>query len=435
MNTTPDALIIGSGIIGTALAFEMAKKGYHTLNIDKLPASGYGSTSNSCAIIRFSYSTWEGVAMAYEGLHFWKDWEAYLEVKDPRGMALFHQTGILMMKDRGPHFEKVLKLYKELGVPYEVWNQQQILEVAPFLNFKSYWPVRRPDDPLFDQISDDTITTALWNPDGGYINDPQLSTHNLQVAAEAKGSQFIFDQKVIQILQANGSVTGVELEGGSRINAPIVINVAGPHSNIINQMAGVTSDMNVKTRALRHEVHHVPSPPDFNFGEKGKIMSDSDIGCYYRPSQGNSILIGSEDPECDRKEWIDDPDDYNRDVTDAQWHAQVLRLAKRIENLGIPNRNRGVVDLYDVADDWIPIYDRSDLNGFYMAIGTSGNQFKNAPIAAYLMTELIHACENGTNHDADPVQIKAPYTGKLLTSGFYSRKREINTNSSFSVKG
>ena len=53
MNRTTDVIIIGAGIIGCATAFELAKKGYHTLNIDKLPAAGYGSTSNSCALIRF----------------------------------------------------------------------------------------------------------------------------------------------------------------------------------------------------------------------------------------------------------------------------------------------------------------------------------------------------------------------------------------------
>jgi len=30
----------------------------------------------------------------------------------------------------------------------------------------------------------------------------------------------------------------------------------------------------------------------------------------------------------------------------------------------------------DVSDDWIPIYDKSDLKGYYQAIGTSGNQFR-----------------------------------------------------------
>jgi sarcosine oxidase subunit beta len=61
--------------------------------------------------------------------------------------------------------------------------------------------------------------------------------------------------------------------------------------------------------------------------------------------------------------------------TQEQWKLQVYRLAKRFPGLPIPNQPQGIVDLYDVSDDWLPIYDQSSLDGFYMAIGTSGNQF------------------------------------------------------------
>ena len=67
MNKSYDTIIIGAGIIGCCAAFELAKKGYNTLNVEKLGASGQGSTSNSCAIIRLHYSTPDGVAMAREG--------------------------------------------------------------------------------------------------------------------------------------------------------------------------------------------------------------------------------------------------------------------------------------------------------------------------------------------------------------------------------
>ena len=150
---------------------------------------------------------------------------------------------------------------------------------------------------------------------------------------------------------------------------------------------------------------------------------------------GNNILIGSEDPDCDPKVWVDDPDHYDRAVTEAQWEAQVYRLARRIPTLPIPHERRGIVDLYDVSDDWIPIYDRSQLSGFYMAIGTSGNQFKNAPVVGHLMAELIDRVQHGHDHDADPVRVTAPYTGLELDAGFYSRLREINPDSSFSVNG
>jgi sarcosine oxidase subunit beta len=145
--------------------------------------------------------------------------------------------------------------------------------------------------------------------------------------------------------------------------------------------------------------------------------------------------VGSQDPECDPQVWIADPDDYNRAVSNEQWEAQVFRMAQRIPDLPIPGQAKGIVDLYDVSDDWIPIYDKSNLGGFYLAVGTSGNQYKNGPMAGLLMAELIDACENGQDHDEVPVQVKCPITGWVLNAGFYSRNREINEDSSFSVMG
>ena len=40
MAETYDMIIIGAGIIGSATAYELSKRGYATLNIDMLPAAG-----------------------------------------------------------------------------------------------------------------------------------------------------------------------------------------------------------------------------------------------------------------------------------------------------------------------------------------------------------------------------------------------------------
>ena len=145
------------------------------------------------------------------------------------------------------------------------------------------------------------------------------------------------------------------------------------------------------------------------------------------------MLIGSEDPECDEREWVD-PDDFNREFSE-QWRVMVMRLAQSYPDLGIPSQTKGVVELYDVSDDWIPIYDKSDLPGFYMGVGTSGNQFKNAPIAGEMMADLIEACEGGRDHDADPLDFHLTHIDHRFSLGFFSRRREINPNSSFSVLG
>ncbi len=417
--------------MGAAIAFELAKRGYRTLNVDKLSAAGDGSTGSTCAIVRTHYSTWDGTALAYESFLHWKDWESYLGAPDERGYARLVQTGMLIIPSVDHDYRRHLSFHDELGIPYEVWDVATLRERMPYVDVTAYSPARRPDDERFGEPSSETVPGAIFVPTAGYVSDPQLATHNLQRAAEARGSEFRFEAEVTEIRQQGGRVAGVTLKDGRTIDSPIVVNAAGPHSFVINRMAGVDGTMNVQTRALRHEVHYLPNPA----GDQLPFVSDSDIGGYCRPEVGGTLLVGSQDPECDPKEWIDDPDDFNRQVTVEQWRAQVYRQALRMPDLRIPNRPKGIADLYDVSDDWIPVYDRSDLGGFYMAVGTSGNQFKNAPMVGRMMAELISACEAGHDHDRDPVKLAGPYTRQTLDVGFYSRNREVIRESSFSVLG
>jgi sarcosine oxidase subunit beta len=220
----------------------------------------------------------------------------------------------------------------------------------------------------------------------------------------------------------------------------VVVNAAGPHSAAINALAGQADRMSIGTRPMRHEVHHVAAPANTantanTANDRTTQIADGDTGVYLRPEVGGNLLVGSLDPECDDQEWVEDPDDFNRAVTADGFERQVLRAARRLPDLAVPNKPSGIAALYDVADDWIPIYDRTDLDGFYVAIGTSGNQFKNAGVAGHCMAELVEAVEGGHEHDADPLVVKGRYTGLDLDLGSFSRNRAINPDSSFSVNG
>ena len=102
----------------------------------------------------------------------------------------------------------------------------------------------------------------------------------------------------------------------------------------------------------------------------------------------------------------------------------MLRLARRLPEFGVPPRPVGLAALYDASDDWVPIYDGSSLAGFFMACGTSGNQFKNAPLAGQFMRALIDAADAGIDHDRDPVQFAGPLTGRTINLGAFSRRRD-----------
>ncbi len=434
MSNKPDVLIIGAGIIGCCLAYEMSKAGFQTLNVDFQPVAGAGSTGNSCGNVRFYYSTRDGCALAYESAWYWQNWKEYIGVTDARGMARFHQTGTVFIKNRVLDWDKIKANFDQVGVPYEEWDLETLQRRVPVSDFHSYYPPRRPDDPEFFADSSEWLAGAGYTPDSGYVGDPQLATQNVECAAKAAGAQFRYNARVVAIRREGQRVQGVTLADGTQIDTPVIVNVSGPHSFKITAMAGITESNRIKTRALRHEVHVVPPPEGYKPEEEGFHTSDADVGAYYRPEAGNMMLTGSVDPDCDPKEWVD-PDKFDREVSESQWKAQVYRLARRFPDLPIPRQPMGIVDLYDVSDDWIPIYDKSDLGGYYQAIGSSGNQFKTAPPAGAMMAELIQKVENGYDHDAHPLQHKLPHLGISVDMAAFHRNREINRNSSFSVVG
>jgi glycine/D-amino acid oxidase-like deaminating enzyme len=91
--------------------------------------------------------------------------------------------------------------------------------------------------------------------------------------------------------------------------------------------------------------------------------------------------------------------------------------------------------VYDVSDDWQPIYDRTDLPGFYVAIGTSGNQFKNAPLVGRFLAALVDRVEAGHDHDKDPLRYECEYTRNTINLSAFSRRRRFNAETSGTVMG
>ncbi len=429
-----DVIIIGAGVIGCASALALTRRGYKTLVLDRLHGPGYGSTSASCAIIRPYYSTVASSALAWESHFYWANWKKFLNLNSNDALARYVDCGCLVMKTSGNDMlASTIAIMREIGCPFEELTREQLIDRLPGVDTASFAPPKRPEDAGFGESTGGQLGGAVFFPQGGYVTDPQLAARNLMQAASAEGAKFRFNCSVAAVLREDDRVSGVQLDQGECLSAPIVVNIAGPHSSVVNEIAGVTGDMQVSTRALRHEVAHVPAPTGMDFEQAGCVVSDNDTAAYFRPETGNHILIGSEDPECDGHDWAD-PDDFDRDLSE-QARILALRAAQRMPELPIPNSVKGVVDLYDVTEDWAPVYDRSSLSGFYMAVGTSGNQFKNAPVVGEMMAELIAQCESGRDHDANPVQFQLKHVDRHIGLDTFSRRRSINRNSSFSVLG
>jgi sarcosine oxidase, subunit beta len=418
-----DAVVIGAGIIGASVALELARGGRTVVCVDQGPGPGAGSTSASSALIRFSYSTIDSVLTAWESAPHWRNWAGHLGVVDPDGMASFVQTGMLIFDTPGSTMPRVTALWDEVGVPYERLDADEVARRFPSLDVGSYFPPKTVDDPAF---GDDPVgrLSAVFDPSAGYIDDPLLAARNIAHAARHHGADFRFHRSVVGVLCDDGRVSGLQLDDGTSVIAPVVVNAAGPHSPAINELAGVAGDMRIAHRPLRQEVFVAAAPTELSLEAGTPIVVDLDLGQYFRPQPGGTLLVGGTEAECDPLEWVDDPDHFDEHPTVERFETTMWRLARRVPSFGVPVRPVGLAALYDVADDWVPIYDGSNLPGWFMACATSGNQFKNAPLAGKFMRELIDAAASGHDHDRQPVQFVGELTGRNIDLGAFSRRRD-----------
>ncbi|MEZ5339924.1 MAG: FAD-dependent oxidoreductase [Acidimicrobiales bacterium] len=426
-----DVAIIGAGIIGAAIAYEAAQRGLSVTIIDRESGPGQGSTSYSSAIIRFSYSTIDGVSLAWEGMHYWKNWAAYLGADESADLARFEQCGMAILSPgTGAHDERVRELWRGLSIPFELWDNAELQRRLPLLDVGRFGPPLSPEDDGFWADAKGTLTGAVYSKDAGYINDPQLAAANLYDAALRHGATARLKSTVTGFMTEGGTCRGITLADGTSVRAAPSSTPLAP----------------ILRRSMRWPVRRwqstlgrcvkkctTPGVAPFDYYEAGMNIADEDLGIYLRPEVGN-IVVGSLNPPCDEREFID-PDDFNESITVEQFERALLRANRRVPDLGMPHRRVGIVGVYDVSDDWIPIYDKTDIDGYFVAIGTSGNQFKNAGVAGHLMAELIVATAEGHDHDADPLVINGRYTGLPIELATFRRNRPINVNSTMGVNG
>ena len=418
-----DAIVVGAGVIGAAVALELGRLGYAVTVVDRASAPGHGSTGASSAIVRYHYGHRDEVVTAWESHRRWLDWERYLGVRDPAGMAAFIQCGLVLIAGDVLNITTSLHHLKDLGIPVERLDASMLRERFPEISSARLGPPTRPGDERFWAPPDGEVD-AYWIPDAGYVDDPQLAAHNLAHAAASAGARFRFNTEVTEVLRGDGRVTGL-VAGGEALSAPVVVNAAGPWSGTLNRLAGVLDDFTTTTRPLEQEVISLPAPGDFRPGHGGVCVTDADFGTYYRPHAGQTLIVGGMEPECDPLVWLERPENARTGVSPDTWEVQTMRVARRMPNVRIPPRPRGIVGVYDVTDDWIPIYDRTALAGYYVAIGTSGHGFKQAPFVGELMAQLIQACEHGHPHDDELLIVSASWTGNSVDVGHFSRRRHV----------
>jgi sarcosine oxidase, subunit beta len=127
-------LVIGAGISGVSIAYNLAKKGVKGIHvIDK----GYftnGATGRCGAGVRQQWATPMNCILAKKSIEFFENAKEILEYE---GNLEFKQEGYLMLAtsiEEHEQFTKNVALQNSLGIPSRQLTKEEALMIVPHLN-------------------------------------------------------------------------------------------------------------------------------------------------------------------------------------------------------------------------------------------------------------------------------------------------------------
>lgn len=357
MTRTYDVVVIGGGIMGCCVAYELAQRHRRVAVLEKNTVCT-GSTGRSSAIIRQHYSNELTARMARYGVQVFSEFDARVG-----GDCGFTRTGFVALVPATdlPGLEANIALQRSVGINAEVLSPEALREILPGVNAGD-------------------VIAAAYEPDSGYA-DPHLTTTAYADAARRLGVEILQNAEVIDISFEGGTVAGV-CTPDETFHAPVVVNCAGPWGAHVARLAGVVAPID----ACRIQVAVFRRPPEY--AESHPVVLDFIHATYFRAETGNLSLVGLIDPA--EANAVVDPDDYD-DRIDAEFISLVgERWVRRLPAMEECESVGGYAGLYGVTPDWHPIVDElPEGSGCYICSGFSGHGFKLAPAVGIMTAEMI----------------------------------------------
>jgi sarcosine oxidase, subunit beta len=356
VSTTADVVIIGGGIVGSSIAYQLTKAGCRNVVIlERESHQGKGSTGKSMGGVRAQFSTEASIRMSLFSIPFFQEFEQALG--HPSG---YRSQGYLFIATE-PRQMAALRVNYEKQVAaglatVQIVSADEILEMVP---------ETRPDD----------IVGGTFCSTDGFV-DPYSVMMGFALRAIDQGAKVFCDATVTGIDQDAKGVCAVHSTQG-KFTTRIVVCAAGAWSAQVGKLAGIDLPVEPLRRML------VPTEPFDKISHRAPMTVDVATGFHFRP-EGVGLLMAWNDPE--------EKPGYNINFDHAFVEKILTRGVHRfpvLEEAEI-NPSRGWAGLYEMTPDHHPILGPvPGLTGFYVATGFSGHGVMHSPATGKILADLI----------------------------------------------
>lgn len=347
-------VIVGGGVVGVALAFQLTRHGYRDVTVVERGRVGEGATGYATGGIRQQFTVPVNAALARRSVDFFAAFEEHT------GSPLnFRQHGYLFLVTdpaRLATLAEAVAMQNRHGIPSQIVDPDQVAE-------------------LFPQVRTGDLAGGSYCPTDGSAS-PADATSGLLKAARAGGAM-VYQHRTVTGLRRDraGRVAGVDTDAGP-LPAEAVVLAPGPWAAEVGTRCGVTLPVSPHSRQA-----FAIAPADW-LHPALPLTVDLGTGAYLHPETAGGVIGG-----CDR----DVPPGLTPMVDWGRLELLTTALRHRIPSIADARVIRGWAGLREMSpDDLALVGPLPEAPGLWVAAGFSGHGFMHAPaVGECLAAELL----------------------------------------------
>jgi sarcosine oxidase subunit beta len=381
MSETADVIVVGGGVVGASAAYHLASAGAgRVLLLERADALGTGATGACAGGFRHQFSSEINIRLSQASVPM------ITRFSEEHGLPLdLWQDGYLFLvrtEASWTEFGAAVALQRSMGVDARSLTAEEAAGLVP-------------------GVALDGVLGATYCPDDG-IADPSGLTNGYATLARRAGAEIRTGVEVRSVRTHAGRVLGVDTADGA-VDAPVVIDAAGPWGGLLAATAGVDLPIEPIPRNV------VVTGPFPGAPERRTLVIDAQTSFYFH-REGRGVLMGMGSP-AEQASFDTAPDD--RFIAE-----EILPIAVRVfPPLGEAGIEHTWAGLYEMTPDRHPIIGEAPtMSGLYLANGFSGHGFQHAPVVGKLLAEMI-VDGRATTIDISTLGLERFATGDLVREG------------------